>query len=408
MRMPTKLARLRGVGAPLTKFLIFALVTILSTLVLAVTIANGIGAATYSYYAKFSDAAQVSTGDEVRIAGVRIGTVEDISLVERKVALVKFSVAKSIRIPKNVVAALKFQNLIGQRYIALTQGAAPPNEFLPPGATIPLTQTRPAVSLTQLFQGFRPLLTALSPQQVNQLSSELVQVLQGEGGTVTSLLAHTASLTSTLADKDRVIGDVIDNLNQVLDTVNARDEQLTQLIITVRELVSGLAKDRHTIGEAISSLGDLTDSTADLLSDARPPLKDDIRHLGRLARNLNDRRDLVEHFITFLPKKLDRLIPLGTYASWFNFYFCSLEIKVAPTAFLPVAVQNANPRCSSGNDASFRFEDGGSGDHAFPPPKPQPVPPTSGPSGNPSGATTDPASPVPGLVTSIPGLGGGF
>jgi phospholipid/cholesterol/gamma-HCH transport system substrate-binding protein len=408
--MPTKLARLRGVGAPLTKFAIFALVTILATLVLAVTIANGIGAPTYSYYAKFTDAAQVSTGDEVRIAGVRVGTVQDVSLVDRKVALVKFALAQSVRLPKSAVATIKFQNLIGQRYISLDQDTAPPNEFLPPGGTIPLAQTRPAVSLTQLFQGFRPLLTALSPDQVNQLSFELVQVLQGEGGTVTSLLAHTASLTSTLADKDRVIGDVIDNLNQVLDTVNARDQQLTQLIITVRELVSGLAQDRHTIGEAISSLGDLTDSTADLLRDARPPLKDDIRHLGHLARNLNDRRDLVEHFITFLPKKLDRLIPLGTYGSWFNFYFCQLEVKVAPNTFLPIQILNtgAGNRCASGNDASFPFEGAGSGDHAFRPPKPQPVPPTSGPSGKPQGAMTDPASSVPGLVTSIPGLGGGF
>jgi phospholipid/cholesterol/gamma-HCH transport system substrate-binding protein len=398
--MPTKLARLRGVGAPLTKFVIFALVTIGSTLVLGATIANSIGAGTYTYYGKFTDAEEVVNGDEIRIAGVRVGTVENVSLVDRKIALVKFNVQKSVRLPKGVKATIKFRNLIGQRYIALTQGAGPMNEFLPPGATIPLTQTQPAVSLTQLFAGFQPLLTALSPEQVNKLAFELVQVLQGEGGTVTSLLAHTASLTSTLADKDQVIGEVIDNLNQVLDTINARDTELTQLIITVRELVSGLARDRHTIGEAISSIGDLTESTADLLRDARPPLKDDIRHLGHLARNLNDRQDLVRHFITFLPKKLDRLIPLGTYGSWFNFYFCQLEVKVTPTTFLPIQILNigAGNRCASGNDASFPFEGAGSGDHAFPPPKPQPVPPSSSP----------PWAPMPGLVSSIPGLGGGF
>jgi len=149
-----------------------------------------------------------------------------------------------------------------------------------------------------------------------------------------SLLAHTASLTSTIADKDQVIGSVIDNLNQVLDTVNAKDDEFTQLIITVRQLVHGLSEDRHTIGEAVDSIGDLTDSTADLLKDARPPLKDDIRHLGDLAHNLNDNQDLVERFLSTLPRKLDVLTPLGTYGSWFQFYLCDFDGSLTLPAVL--------------------------------------------------------------------------
>jgi phospholipid/cholesterol/gamma-HCH transport system substrate-binding protein len=144
---------------------------------------------------------------------------------------------------------------------------------------------------------------------------------------VSSLLAHTASLTSTIADKDAVIGHVIDNLNQVLDTVNARDSEFTDLVVTVRQLVSGLAKDRNTIGEAIDGIGDLTDTTADLLHDARPPLRDDIQHLGLLARTLNN-NPATERFVKYLPRKLDALTPLGTYASWFNFYLCDIGINL--------------------------------------------------------------------------------
>jgi phospholipid/cholesterol/gamma-HCH transport system substrate-binding protein len=292
-----------------------------------------------------------------------------------------------------VQATLKLRNLTGQRYIAMDPGPGAPGAYLAPGATIPLSQTHPAINLTQLFTGFRPLLQALSPNDVNTLSMELVQVLQGEGTTVSSLLAHTASLTSTLANKDQVIGSVIDNLNQVLDTVNARDTQLTGLIITVRQLVSGLASDRNTIGEAISSIGDLTDTTAHLLDDARPPLRDDIHHLGELADHLNDRRDLVKHFITFLPTKLNRLTPLGSFASWFNFFFCTAEVKATPDGpLIPVPVPGGpDPRCTSGNDASFSFEGQGSGDHAF----------RSGGSGDSSAAS------VAGLIDTLPLLLGG-
>jgi len=321
---------LRGVGAPLIKFTVFAVITLLCTGLLAGTIANRIGGSTNSYSARFTDATGVNKGDEIRIAGVRIGQVDDVQLVDRKVAQVDFSVKSDLVLPRSTQARIKFRNLIGQRFIALEQGVGPP-ERLPEGGTIPLEQTHPAVNLTQLFNGFRPLFQALTPQDVNQLSFELVKVLQGEGGTVTELLAHTASLTGTIADKDKVIGSVIDNLNEVLDTVNKRDDEFTQLVQTVRQLVSGLSKDRDTIGKAVGGIGELTDATAELLHDARPPLKADIRHLGKLADNLNDNEDLVTRFLVTLPKKLDVLTPLGTYASQFNFYLCNLQGSVGGT-----------------------------------------------------------------------------
>ena len=180
---------LRGLGGPLTKFVIFALITILFTLVLAATIRNQLGGSLNTYYAKFVDATQVENGDDVRIAGVRVGQVDSVSLVERKVALVTLSVQKFVRLPKDVEAIIKLRNLTGQRYIDLTPGVGPPEQFLPAGATIPLSQTHPAINLTQLFGGFRPLLQALSPNDVNQLSLELVKVLQGEAHQVDACIS---------------------------------------------------------------------------------------------------------------------------------------------------------------------------------------------------------------------------
>ncbi len=81
-----------------------------------------------------------------------------------------------------------------------------------------------------LFNGFQPLFQALNPEQVNELSMNLVQVLQGEGGTVQGLLAKTASLTNTLADRDQLIGQVVTNLGQTLDTVDQRHQQLNTLV----------------------------------------------------------------------------------------------------------------------------------------------------------------------------------
>jgi phospholipid/cholesterol/gamma-HCH transport system substrate-binding protein len=317
----------RGIAGPLVKSTIFAVVTIVATAVLGVTIANtGVGDTT-SYTARFTDATGLNTGDDVRIAGVRVGQVTDLRVVDRRFAEVVFSVKKDHPLPASVTATIKYRNLVGQRYVALGRGAGPVGGTLPPGGRIPVDRTTPALDLTELFNGFQPLFTALTPSAVNELSGQIVQVLQGEGSTVDSLVAHTASLAQSLADKDRVIGAVIDNLNAVLETVNSRGAALRGMVSTLQQLVSGLAADRRPIGDAVSALSELTDSTAGLLGSARAPLKADIAALGDTAGNLNAQLPTVESFLRRLPVKMQQIGGLVSYGSWFNFYLCSAEVS---------------------------------------------------------------------------------
>jgi phospholipid/cholesterol/gamma-HCH transport system substrate-binding protein len=190
-----------------------------------------------------------------------------------------------------------------------------------------------------LFNGFKPLFQALSPDDVNKLSFEIIQVLQGEGSTIDSLLEHTASLTSTLASKDKVIGEVVDNLNTALDTVNSRDQDFNSLVITLQQLVSGLAQDRQPIGDAITALGDLTNATAGLLEQGREPLKNDIAQLGLVSKNLADNEQIFDGFLQKLPNKLETITRTATYGSWFNFYLCEASGKVS----VPPVISNPIP-----------------------------------------------------------------
>jgi phospholipid/cholesterol/gamma-HCH transport system substrate-binding protein len=326
---------MRGITGPLVKLSLFVIITVAATAILGLTIANVSFAGADTYSARFTDVTSLNTGDDVRIAGVKVGEVTSISIVDRQQAQVQFSVEDDVRLPASVTATIKYRNLVGQRYVSLAQGAGDPNATLPPGGEIPLSRTQPALDLTELFNGFQPLFQALSPDDVNQLSYEIIQVFQGEGGTVDSLLASTASLTSTIANKDQVIGQVIDNLNTVLGAVNANSTQLSNLIVTTQQLVSGLAQDRQPISDAIGSLGDLANTTAGLLDQGRAPLQADIAGLGTLSKNLNDSQDVVAHFIQFLPQKLTAIIPTASYGSWFNFFACSVSGTVGVTPIIP-------------------------------------------------------------------------
>jgi phospholipid/cholesterol/gamma-HCH transport system substrate-binding protein len=340
-----------GFRPALVKMAIFATVTITLTWVLGATIANFGGGDTSAYTARFTNVAGLNLGDDVRMSGVRVGRVTSIEVADRTLADVGFEVEQRRVLPAGVSAVIRYRNLIGQRYLALDPGVGDVGATLPPGGRIPLERTRPALNLTVLFNGFKPLFQALNPDEVNKLSYEIIQVLQGEGGTVDSLLAHTASVTTALADKDQVIGQVIDNLNAVLGTVNSRGPELSGLITQVQQLATGLAEQRAPIGAAISALGELTTTTAGLLTDARPPLKDDIAALGLLSRNLGDSGPMLDELLMGLPNNLQAFTRTASYGSWFNFFLCqmsgsvgiaSLDIKV-PIAPLPTTSMPA--RC---------------------------------------------------------------
>ncbi|MEV7094536.1 MlaD family protein [Amycolatopsis sp. NPDC051045] len=316
---------MRSFVPSLIKLAVFAVVTVLFTGILAATIANTNFGETSGYTAKFTDASGLKEGDDVRIAGVKVGQVDTIAVVEgeRNLAEVRFDVEHTYRLPETVTATIKYRNLVGQRYLALGTDV-PGDKALPDGGTIPPERTKPALNLTVLFNGFKPLFKALNPKDVNQLSAEIISVFQGEGGTITSLLQHTASLTSAIARKDQVIGQVIANLNTVLGTVNAHGPQLGDLIEQTQKLVSGLAEQRKPIGDAVSALGDLAVSTTGLLADARPALKDDVAQLGVLSQNLGDSGELLNHLLEVLPGNLQKFTRTLSYGSWFNYYLCGI------------------------------------------------------------------------------------
>ncbi|MDV6013149.1 MCE family protein [Haloechinothrix sp. LS1_15] len=315
----------------LVKLIIFIVITVLTTAVLGISIANVNLTSTETYTARFSDATLLLENDDVRVAGVRVGQVEDLRVVDRRQAEVEFAVDSSLELPAETTATIKYRNIAGQRYISLDPAAGNPGELLPAGGNIPLERTRPALNLTELFNGFRPLFQALSPDDVNKLSYQIIQVMQGEAGTVESLLAHTASLTESIADKDEVIGEVIDNLTEVLAAMNEHTPELNETIIRMQQLVSGLAEDREHIGEAVTAIGDLSETTAGFLGEVREPLRKDIEELGALSELLNEHEGTVEEFVQFMPEKLQQISRTGSYGSWFNFFDCLTEAEVKLT-----------------------------------------------------------------------------
>ena len=331
----------------LVKLLIFILVTTMATGVLVVLIGNLSFQSSRDYKAVFSDATGVVKGDDVRIAGVKVGSVKDIKVIDRSRALVSFNVAKDSIVTKSSTATIRYRNLVGQRYISLTQGVGNLGR-LPSDATIPMSLTKPALDLTVLFNGFKPLFQALSPADINKLSAEVVQVFQGEGGNFNELLTSTASLTNSLADRDKVIGDLIDNLNSVLGTVAGRDRELSELIVDFKNLMAGLVQDKDAILNSLDSVSALSNETSDLVVGIRPSLVKDVKGLRQVAGNINKGRSALDNSMQILPIKLDKIGRTAIYGSFFNFYLCQFQgnLNLPTGGRIPVKYDVGGARCN--------------------------------------------------------------
>lgn len=335
----------------------FAVITLTLLGVLATLIGNVSFASERTFHAYFTDATGVAPGDRVRLSGVEVGRVSGSEIVEqnnRQVARISFQVEKDLPVYGSATLLLRYENIVGQRYLEIREDPDAKGA-MPTGATFPLGQTTPALSLTVLFNGFQPLFRALEPSKVNRLSYLLVQTLQGEGTTYQTLLRTTAQLTNTLADRDAVIGRVVDNLGAVLGTVDQRDKQLTSLIITFRQLMAGLATDRGAIAASLPGLADLLGVSTGLVRDVRGPLADDVTQLDSVAGFLDRDRGKLDTSLKRMPRHMRQLARTGSYASNFNFYLCgiSMNVRLLGSAYvLQTPNLTANERdtvCARGN-----------------------------------------------------------
>jgi phospholipid/cholesterol/gamma-HCH transport system substrate-binding protein len=286
---------------------------------------------TNGYSAEFSNASGLRAGQFVRASGVEVGKVKKVDLVDRdKRIRVDFSVDRSLPLYQSTTAQIRYQDLIGNRYLELDRGTGEgADRILPPGGFIPLARTQPALDLDALIGGFKPLFRALNPEKVNDIAQTIITVFQGEGGTINDILDQTAQLTSLLAERDQAIGEVISNLNTVLDTTARHRKEFDDIVNNFEALISGLKDRADPLAAGTAHISNAGGTIADLLADNRALLHDTVGRLETIASPLIDQRDQVEDILTKLPNAFNLIgRASGIYGDFFNFYLCDLSITV--------------------------------------------------------------------------------
>lgn len=331
--MSRQLSELRRHKSAVIGVAVFALVAVLLTSMVAGTLSRAQRGDTITVTALFRDATGLRPGDDVRVAGVRVGRVTATRVGtgdERGLAVVTLTVSADQALHDDVIASIDYLNLMGQRYVDLGRpDRAADGDRIADGARIPLARTRPALDLTAMFNAFQPIFELLQPGDINQLATNIVQVLQGQGPTIEHLLDQTAELTSGLVDREETLARVVDNVNLVLESAEDHRAEITRLVSGLGSLTTGLARDRDRIATSLDSIARLSDTTADLVDAAADPLVDLAGDSRSWFSHLASRQDLLARTGAAVPRQLEVYLRTLGYGSYLNVYVCTLHGAVS-------------------------------------------------------------------------------
>lgn len=290
------------------------------------------------YAAEFTNISGLKEGDFVRIAGVEVGKVNRISIRPNTVVVVEFTAEDSVVLTEGTRALVRYEDVVGHRYLELQEGAGGVKR-LRPGQAIPVDHTQPALDLDALIGGFRPLFRALDPVQVNALSAQLIRAFQEQGTAINAFLAQTATVTNALADRDELIEQVIDNLNTVLKSLADQGQQFDKAITSLSELINRLAERKTDLSNSLAYSNAAAASIADLLAQARPPLKSTVVQSDRAASIVVADHEYFDDLLNTLPDAYQVLARQGLYGDFFSFYLCDLSLKLNGKGGQPVYVK---------------------------------------------------------------------
>jgi phospholipid/cholesterol/gamma-HCH transport system substrate-binding protein len=292
----------------------FAVVCLIFTGWLAFTIGNiKPFQGTYALTAEFDDVTGLLPNDNVKVAGVVVGKVLDIGVNDGR-ARVKFSVRNGLKLPADTEAAVRWRNLLGQRYVYLYPGGA--STTLNGGDTI--AKTRSVVDLGELFNRLGPIVQAIDPKQVNSFLDTIVGALDGNEPKVRQALDDLAVLTQGLADRDQAIQRLVGNLDTVAATLNSRDAQIKTVLDNLIAISKTFGENTDVLDRAVTHLDDFGENLHFLLSRNRSELDSLLTNLTVVTDVVHEKLPKVDSILGHLFEGSKRLYTSSRYGDWLN------------------------------------------------------------------------------------------
>jgi phospholipid/cholesterol/gamma-HCH transport system substrate-binding protein len=319
--------RQRGALIGLSLFMVVAMTL---TWLVYVTLRRDVAGRTVPYAAMITDVFGLREGDDVRMAGVRVGRVERIEL-QGDVAKVSFVVQSDQQVLGNTVASVIYQNIVGQRYLGLSLGSLGEATPLPPGSVIPVERTDPSFDVGTLLNGYEPLFSLLNPRDADNLTKGVIESLQGDNASIAALVDQTSQLTESFAGRDEELGQVITDLNSVVGNLAQHNDTLDQVIAETQSMVATFEARRPELVNSVGSISSVVRQLSAISDEVHPSLDELINREPGFTRHLVEIEPQLAYTGANLPILLKGLARVTGEGAYINAYICDLNL----TGFFP-------------------------------------------------------------------------
>lgn len=319
---------------PLFTFIVFAVVALFMTYLIWSTLDRTLDGSTGDYTAKFGDASGLAVGDDVRMAGVRVGRVESIKLVDGDKAEVGFDVLDSQRMYTNTQAAIRYQNLIGQRYLALELNPNKEQKPIGEGSALQIPGID-SFDVTRLLGGFQPVFETMTAEQVNSLAMSLINTFQeGDAISLSNTITQIGQVASDMADRDEVLGGIINNLSVVMRELASQGDQVSVLLDNTAKLVEGLNSNSAAFGKSVELIGRTAAGFGTVIGESQQSLKTASFAAQSATTTLIGSGATLDRAAVVLPDFLVHFPMVMSQGAYLNIYACELDISFG-NVFLP-------------------------------------------------------------------------
>ncbi|MDX3105566.1 MlaD family protein [Nonomuraea angiospora] len=224
----------------------------------------------YSMSGVFVDSGGLRTGNDVRVAGVRVGKVTEVRAdYAQGNVVVTWKVDDGVRLGRGTRADIALSNLLGGRYVKLTGPvAAPYLDQLPEGQRrIPVTRTGVPTLINDAIKDATRLVERLDTDAVDDLLTELDKVDLGKRGRITRLLRNIGDLSDTISKSEPQLQRLIDNGTRIMNILEKKDRQLARLIDAIGVMLAELRRRRAELRTLLGDGSDLVRSTTKLINE---------------------------------------------------------------------------------------------------------------------------------------------
>jgi phospholipid/cholesterol/gamma-HCH transport system substrate-binding protein len=312
---------------------LFTVLCLAMTFWLAVTIGNlHPFQKTYPVSATFDDVTGLLPGDNVKIAGVVVGRVSSVKLVQG-LAVVRFVVNNGVKLPADSEAAIRWRNLLGQRYLYLYPGSS--TQHLRAGASIPEARTHSVVDIGELFNRLGPILRAIDPSKVNEFTQALAGALGGNE-TLLSDAVHDLSLVAqTLGERDQQVGHLVGDVSTLTGVLADRDREIRTILDNLTTLATTFNANSSLLVATASDAGAFTQRLGALLSRNQAGLDNTLATVSQVLGVVDQRLPALDSIVANLGRTALSLYDAGRYGTWLNQVIPCGAIQT-PTQTVPV------------------------------------------------------------------------